>query len=199
MMWRTHVMAGINTLWLLQPLPVALNPETLLPLATAATLGALLPDLDAKESKIKSLQWQGVRPFAPLSGLVYETLGHRGPLHSLGGLMITGALAIGGGWLMAGLWPHMLWGGSAGEGLLRGVALTLGYASHLAADACTRSGIQLLYIPHFHPDRRRYHLLPQGWRFTTGSSAEEALLAVLALLAWLLCWRLLFQSLTLQS
>ena len=46
----------------------------------------------------------------------------------------------------------------------------LGCASHLAADATTRSGIPWLY-----PDQKRYHLLPRSWRFVTGSMAEEAL------------------------
>ncbi len=198
-MWRTHVIAGVNTLWLLQPIPGVLTAETLLPLVTAATLGALLPDLDAKESKIKSLHWRGVRPFAPLSELAYRTMGHRGPLHSLTGLLIAGTLAITCNWLSATLWPHPLWGDSSWEGLWRGAAVALGYASHLATDACTRSGIPFFYITHFYPDRRRYHLLPPGWRLTTGSPAEETLLAGLALLAWFLCWRLLLQSLAVPS
>lgn len=60
------------------------------------------------------------------------------------------------------------------------LALVLGYAAHLAADACTRSGVPLLY-----PHKKRYHLLPSSLRFTTGSQAEEALLPLLALLVLL--------------
>jgi len=55
------------------------------------------------------------------------------------------------------------------------LGLVLGYGSHLAGDACTKSGIPLLY-----PDPRRLHLLPRPLRLTTGSQAEDALLPLLA-------------------
>ena len=62
----------------------------------------------------------------------------------------------------------------------------LGYASHLAADASTKSGLPLLYVPWFYPHKKRYHLLPPSLRFTTGSQAEEVLFPLLALLILLL-------------
>jgi membrane-bound metal-dependent hydrolase YbcI (DUF457 family) len=52
------------------------------------------------------------------------------------------------------------------------VALSLGYASHLAGDACTRTGIPLLY-----PRRTHYHLLPHRTRVVTGSEYEELFFA----------------------
>ncbi len=85
-MGRTHALLGVASLWLLQPLPGVLTPDTAPPLAIAATFGALLPDLDAAGSTIKYLQVGGVMPFMPLSGLLHRAFGHRGLLHSGWGL-----------------------------------------------------------------------------------------------------------------
>lgn len=82
MLWRTHFLAGITSLWLLYPLPGALNQQTL-PLSIGmAALGSLLPDLDAAESKLKHLGAFGITPLAPLSQLANRAFGHRGLLHS---------------------------------------------------------------------------------------------------------------------
>jgi inner membrane protein len=168
MMWRTHVLFGISSLWLLSPVPGVLTSHTVGPLAAFAAFGALLPDLDAEESKIRSLSWGGVRPFVPLSGIIHKAWGHRGLLHSPLGLCCAA-----GGAIVLSLFGYGL----------PALALWLGYASHLAADACTKTG-----IPGW-PNRpqARLYLLPTRWRFVTGSAAEEALLpllgvAVLALL-----------------
>lgn len=56
-------------------------------------------------------------------------------------------------------------------------ALSLGYASHLAGDACTRTG-----IPLFYPQRKNYHLLPIRIRVVTGSEYEELFFVVFAML-----------------
>jgi membrane-bound metal-dependent hydrolase YbcI (DUF457 family) len=64
------------------------------------------------------------------------------------------------------------------------LALWLGYASHLAADAATRSGIPFLY-----PRPRRFYLLPKPWRIVTGSPAEDALFFLLAMSVLLLMLR----------
>lgn len=169
MMWRTHALAGVNTLWLLAPLaPFALapapTPGLLAVLAGTAAFGALLPDLDASESKIKSLTLGGggwrLRPFALPAHVLHRTLGHRGPLHSLLGLGVAALLVA----LPLGLWL----------GALPALALVLGYGSHLLLDACTKSGVPLLY-----PDRTRRHALAPRLRITTGSPAEEVVLALL--------------------
>jgi len=160
MLWRTHMLFGIGSLWLLDMVPGTLTPDNAAPLAALAAFGSLLPDLDAAESKIKWVSVGGIRPFAPLSALLYRTLGHRSLLHSLAGLALAGGLAL----PLAFWWGWEPW-----------AALLLGYASHLAADAGTRHGIPLLF-----PRRRRYFLLPQRLRFVTGSDAEDALLVLLA-------------------
>jgi hypothetical protein len=56
-------------------------------------------------------------------------------------------------------------------------ALWLGYASHLAADACTKAG-----IPNIDGGKGRLHLLPRPLRVTTGAPIEQAVFAVAALL-----------------
>jgi inner membrane protein len=160
MTWSTHALAGLSALWLLEILPAGITVDNIGSVVAAAVLGALLPDLDAAESKIKHVQIAGIKPFAPLSIALHRGLGHRGLLHSLAGLGFVAAVSIP---------PTQWWGWQPS------VALLLGYASHLAADALTRSGIPLLY-----PRKKRHHLLPRRWRITTGSQAEELLMPFLA-------------------
>jgi len=164
MMWHTHVMAGLNSLWLLSLLPQGITAENIAVVTAAAAFGSLLPDLDAADSKIKHLRIAGIKPFAPIAIALYEGLGHRGLLHSLLGLGLLTLYC-----LPLVFWSWWGWQASA--------ALVLGYASHLAADACTKSGIPVCY-----PSRRRYHLLPRVLRVTTGSPAEELVFVGLAML-----------------
>lgn len=159
-MGPTHALAGVASLWCLQAFPALVNPELLAPLGVLAALGALLPDLDANQSQIKHLAIAGIRPFVPLSSLLNRTFGHRGVLHSL----------LGWGTATLVLLPLALV-----TGLAVPLAISLGYASHLATDACTKSG-----IPFFYPKRKRYHLLPRSLRLTTGSQAEDAVFALTA-------------------
>jgi membrane-bound metal-dependent hydrolase YbcI (DUF457 family) len=53
--------------------------------------------------------------------------------------------------------------------------LLLGYASHLALDACTVSGVPLLY-----PANRKCHLLPKLLRVVTSSPEEGLVFALVA-------------------
>lgn len=168
MMGRTHALLGLASLWLLEPLPHVLDDDSLSLLALAPTFGALLPDLDAAGSTLKYLKIGGLTPFVPLSEILHRTYGHRGLLHSGRGLL-TATLLLS----PLALLEWRLWVGTA-----------LGYASHLAGDAATRSGIPLLF-----PNRRRFHLLPQGWRLTTGSRAEDTVLIGIAGLDLLLLLR----------
>lgn len=158
---RTHLLLGVNSVWLFRLVPESPGGDLGL-LVLAAALGALLPDLDAADSTIKSLRIVGdVRPFALPALLLHRAFGHRGLLHSLLGLAGLGVLVC----LPLSLW----WGGEPS------LALGLGYASHLLGDAATKSGIPLLF-----PDRRRRHLLASPLRLTTGSQAEDVVFALLA-------------------
>jgi membrane-bound metal-dependent hydrolase YbcI (DUF457 family) len=170
MIWSTHVMAGLSTLWILEAgaatgvLP-ALSMEQVALVAGAAALGSLLPDLDASQSKIKHLSISGIKPFYLPSQAIFQTLGHRTLLHSLRGLIGITVIAV----LLV---PFTDW-------RIAWVVIA-GYASHLALDACNPSGIPFLY-----PDRKRFHILPKKWRIVTGSPPEELVFALFALLALL--------------
>ncbi len=178
MTWRTHVVCGWSFLWLLRPLPQGLTPESLIPLFTITAFTALLPDLDASESKLKHLQIAGIKPLLPVSIILHHWLGHRGFLHSLAAWLSFS--------ILFSLWSNDLW--------MLWLAGVLGFGSHLVADACTRSGIPLLY-----PNRKRIHFLPKQLRLTTGSQAEEVVFILLALIVFALVFPLLLDSRTNSS
>ena len=95
MTWPTHAAGGIAALWLLTIVPNAvtgqiITSQSIGPLAVLAAGAALLPDLDAPRSKVRSLALGPIRPLDPLGALVYAAWGHRGPLHSLPGLAVFG-------------------------------------------------------------------------------------------------------------
>lgn len=179
MTWPTHAAGGVAALWLLAPVPgVLMGADTGL-LATAAALGALLPDLDAQDSKARRLAIGGVRPLEPLGGLLHGIFGHRGLLHS-----VPGWLGFGAGCLLLGLWTP--WEVPLG--------LFAGYGSHLALDACTIRGVPLL--PNRRADGRwglgrSRHFLPRRLRVATGSPAEDPVFFALAVAALLLLLRAL--------
>lgn len=163
MAWPTHALLGISTLWLLAPLPSEVLGYDLGTLAACAALGALLPDLDASQSKIKHLKLAGTqfKPFLLPAQIVHRSDQHRGLLHSLWGLGMAGTCTL----------PLMFWIGWAPV-----AALMLGYASHLLGDSATKSGIRLFY-----PQATRFHVLPPPLCIAAGSLAEEALIPLLAL------------------
>jgi len=80
MMGRTHALLGALAAGALLPPP---SPDRLALWMVLGSFGALLPDLDAGESKIKRLSFAGITPFAPLSVGLNRRFGHRGALHSL--------------------------------------------------------------------------------------------------------------------
>lgn len=126
-------------------------------------MGVMVPDLDAVESKIKHVKLRSIKPFVPITGAINAEFGHRGLLHSLWGWV---------GWtiLILPLGAVTSW--------LCLTALSLGYASHLVGDACTRTGIPLLY-----PSKKQFNLLPPGIRVITGSDYEEVFFVTLGLLS----------------
>lgn len=162
MMWHTHAAIGASATCLLLPFVPPDGSATIALLLVFCVMGAMVPDLDAVESKIKHFKVMGIKPLVPVSRAINREFGHRGLLHSLRGWLIWTALIVPLG---------------AGIGWLPVAALSLGYASHLAGDACTRTG-----IPMFYPNRRPFHLLPVSIRVVTGSDYEELFFVVLALL-----------------
>jgi hypothetical protein len=73
-------MFGISALWLLAPIPPEVFGYDMGALVVCAAFGALLPNLDASESKIKHLKLLGTQltPFFLLSQVVHRSDQHRG-------------------------------------------------------------------------------------------------------------------------
>ncbi len=162
MLGRTHALIGaLASSWLLSPL---VPRELVAPVLICGALGALLPDLDSPRSLLTAWQVAGVSPLQPLARVINRTFGHRGALHSLVGWSIASL-----GFIALGALPF--WNIAAS------FALSLGYLSHLAADASTKTGIPFLY-----PRRTRYRLLPKPLRISTGSFAEDVLSTLLLIL-----------------
>ena len=178
MLGRTHIIIGLTTLaiahsqilaagGLIQPHPVAGIPTGPLFCLGAATVGALLPDLDANESTIQ--QELGMLGVAAQSGITLLGVKHRGVLHSGLATVIVLTLSTSIGYRL-GYFDV-------------GVAFGLGYASHvLLADALTVAG-----VPLFWPSSRRFHLLPRFLRIRTGGPAEWfVFIVVMAIFFWLI-------------
>jgi len=175
MLWRTHVLLGLSSLWIVAGIPGLLSPANAGPMAACAAFGALLPDLDAGTAKIAHLSVLRVRPFAPASASMMRAYGHRGIMHFVKGTLLFGGSAA----LAVGLWL----------GAAPALAVLLGYASHLAGDACTLTG-----IPAMFPDGTRRFLLPKPLRFATGSATEGLLLILFAETSLALYLPLLFRN-----
>jgi len=149
-----------------------------------ATLGAMLPDIDTRQFPLQGEVWRGWKrlaktarargvlgmPFAlaaiivgaimagalgALSWLVRRVVSHRGFTHTIFCTAIIG---------LAATWASMRLVGS----LAPGIALTVGYASHLITDAMTYRGVDAFepLIP------LTIHLLPPGLRFGNGGIRE---------------------------
>jgi inner membrane protein len=164
MTWRTHVMGGLASLWMIRLFPFGIDSTALALSAILSVLGSLLPDLDARESKLSNVQILGVTPLKPVASLLYKRLGHRGAMHSALALIILSVLAG----VPLGLFLSPF----------AGLGLALGYLSHILLDASTKSG-----VPLYWPDSDRVHVLPKKLRFVTGSFAEDILFFLLALVA----------------
>lgn len=73
MTWRPHWAIGLNSLWLLAPVLPYVPQEEVGLLFVAASLGLVLSDLDASESKIKHLQIGGIKPLYLSAQAVHRT------------------------------------------------------------------------------------------------------------------------------
>jgi inner membrane protein len=162
MTWRTHLVGGLASLALI-PTP---SSATALALACLfAAIGSLLPDLDARASKLSNTELAGIMPLQPVAHTLNRHLGHRGAFHSLVALLLVG--------LFVGI-PLTLF-----IDPFAGIGLVLGFASHLLLDACTRSGIPLWW-----PESTRFYAVPYRFRIATGSVQEDFFFIGLALIAF---------------
>lgn len=149
-------------MWVLKLVPLAISRDEWALAVSGAMMGALLPDLDASQSKIRHLSWPlgrtHIKPFQPLATIVHKILGHRGFLHSFGGWLWVAAICL-------PLFWWLRW--SAWFGLM------LGFGSHLATDALTKSGIPFWqWRPTRQSKARRVHLVPRPLWISTGSAEE---------------------------
>jgi membrane-bound metal-dependent hydrolase YbcI (DUF457 family) len=149
-----------------------------------ATLGAMLPDIDTRQFPLQGEVWRGWKrlaktaqsrgvlgmPFAlaaiivgavmagflgTLSWLVRRVVSHRGFTHTVFCTALIGLAATWGSLRLVGSW-------------VPGIALTIGYASHLVTDAMTYRGIDPFQplVPF------TIHVLPPGLRFGNGGVRE---------------------------
>jgi membrane-bound metal-dependent hydrolase YbcI (DUF457 family) len=149
-----------------------------------ATLGAMLPDIDTRRFPLQGEVWRGWKrlataarsrgalgmPFAlaaiivgalmagflgALSWLVRRVVSHRGFTHTVFCTAIIG---------FAATWASVRLVGSS----VPGIALAIGYASHLVTDAMTYRGVDAFepLVP------LTIHVLPPGLRFGNGGLGE---------------------------
>jgi inner membrane protein len=137
--------------------------------------GALLPDIDnARSSYGRRLGW--------VSKEIQHVAGHRTIFHSLLGLALGSALALGLEQLaiyllsLRGLTPSAQ---VIGASHLVLIAVLIGCILHIAADALTEGGVPLLW-----PSHKRYGFPPNPrWRFRTGDWPEPIIVFTCMLLA----------------
>ena len=138
----------------------------------ASWLGAMLPDADLAGARVyrRTLIERRVTLIRPLGALVrlplrvLALLPHRGITHSALGCALA---TVGAGALASLVEPGLSPAAAAG--------MAIGYGAHVAADACTPSGVAA-WAPF---SRRRAWLIPAPARIRTGS-AREYLIATLA-------------------
>lgn len=155
----THAVIGANVIWLPYLLGLTIAPWYFL----IGALAALLPDLDASESKIKNLKlgiyvgrskiW--FKPFWLIAFVISKIFRHRGVLHSL---ILVLILSIGLMLIIPREFSNIT------------LMIILGYLSHLAMDALTKSGIEFLW-----PIKKRLGLLPKTLRVRTGGAIDTLL------------------------
>jgi inner membrane protein len=168
----THALAGVTAaaalnaqIGFVQPHVIKGVPAGLALCAGFAILGALLPDVDAEDSTIKR-EFGAAGTLASVSLRLFG-VGHRGVTHygltTLGVMIVSYLVSARMGYPDAGL------------------ALGVGYLSHVVADALTKHGVPLWW-----PISGNFHLLPGLLRIKTGGAGESIFfMLVSAALAWL--------------
>ncbi len=155
----THALAGVTAaaalnaqIGFVQPHVIKGVPVGLALCAGFAILGALLPDVDAEDSTIKR-EFGAAGTLASVSLRLFG-VGHRGVTHygltTLGVMIVSYLVSARMGYPDAGL------------------ALGVGYLSHVVADALTKHGVPLWW-----PLPGNFHLLPGPFRIKTGGAGES--------------------------
>lgn len=142
----THAAVGANVIWLAyftghidEYAPILMG---------VCAVAALLPDLDAPQSKIHILSQGFTRIFQPL-------FPHRTFFHSVLFLCILTTVTT-----LTTLQIHPF----------LPIAITVGYLTHPLIDALTPGGVEFLY-----PKRKRYGLVPRKYRVSVGGLVDTLL------------------------
>lgn len=186
-MWRGHALSGALMVGAAGPVIPGPLPATLAVGAGAAVgaLGALVPDLDHRDGKLTHslgpVTWLASRALIALAKLAFrvtrgprdfqDSNGHRGLTHTP---VFQAVLAAG---AFAGLQAFI----PTGTALFVAVALFLGQLTHSLGDACTNSGVPLLWPLKIGGRRWGHRGIPKVLRFETGGKAEQGVTVVLAL------------------
>lgn len=192
MMWRGHALSGAVVVGAAGPaLPSPLAPAIAVGAgAVIGALGALVPDLDHRDGKLTHslgpVTWLASRALIALAKLAFrltrgprdfkDTNGHRGLTHTP---VFQAVLAAG---AFAGLQAFL----PTGLALFVAVSLFLGQLTHSLGDACTNSGVPLLWPVMVGGRRWGHRGIPHALRFETGGKGEEYVTVVLGLLFGLL-------------
>lgn len=137
-------------------------------------MGALLPDIDnARSTMGKKFGW--------ISKGIQHTVGHRTLFHSLLGLVLGAALALGLQQIILYLLDtrgYTVPVRVIGESHIVFIAVLFGCIMHIVADGLTTEG-----VPLFWPSRVYYGLPPsRNWRFRTGTWPEHVIVWAFMLL-----------------
>lgn len=162
----SHVLIGWSATYAAHrfTMPLAVSPVDWLFVLGAASIGALLPDVDSDESAIRQATHTARSNgcLGRLASLVISAItgGHRNFTHTFAAWAMVTVLAS-----MIGIQFHAL---------NISLAYSIGYLCHLLADALTIRGVPLLWPLNFD-----VHLLPRPLRIRTGSFSEYAVLVAL--------------------
>jgi membrane-bound metal-dependent hydrolase YbcI (DUF457 family) len=177
-MWKTHAASGLLAAEASAPLiPHTAGALTLPLYAAVCVVGSLVPDLDHRDGKLSHslgpITWLLCRVVVWTSkGLFLATRGPRDFTHSNGHRGITHTPVF------APVVAVAAWALTADRyAVAVAVGLLVGVLAHQIGDACTDSGIPMLWP--FKINGRRwghYGLLPVPLRFKTGHAVESVVL-----------------------
>jgi membrane-bound metal-dependent hydrolase YbcI (DUF457 family) len=192
MMGRTHILVGVTTGLSVSAItdePIAMSGA----LVAGAFIGSLLPDADHKDALVYRKLRCRLRhplPYLLVSALYLLISALRLPLRLVSLLPHRGVATHGpfvGGLIVPALATMVVIYAANAIVTMALVGAVLGYWLHLGCDSLTIRG-----LPGW-PVRERIHLLPRGYRLTTGSIAEKVfvclLFVIIVIVVYVLAYR----------
>lgn len=167
---KSHAAIGANTIWIFYLVyGASLSPV----IFALAVIGALMPDFDAAESKIKHFKIRvgkkktglAFYPFYLPAVIISAFFKHRGFWHSLLATLLVTGISVG---TVIYLNTYVMDLTPA-----HAFALPFGYLSHLLADSLTKFG-----VPLFWPNKENFHLTPRTLWFKSGGAIDHIIFAV---------------------